>query len=79
MPIPTNHLRLADGTLQQLFVYDADDAWLLSLHSLTDVDEEVFKEQPHHMVEEWLEQEVDHEWRAVPVKPARGELEHAAK
>lgn len=71
MSLPTSHFRFAtDGRLQQLFVFDDDDQWMLSRHALTDVDAEVFREEPNHTVAEWLTRQVMHEWRNVPIEKA---------
>jgi len=66
---PTMHFRFhgsrTQQVLQQLFVFDQDDSWVLSMHALTDIDAEVFNNQPSHMVSEWLST-INHEWRNVP-------------
>ncbi len=66
---PTFHFRWY-GTkilnrLQQLFVFNSDDAGLLSKLDLDEVDSFVFENQPNHLVSEWLET-IEHEWRYIP-------------
>jgi hypothetical protein len=70
MAIPTNHFRhyskdFAPQVLQQLFVFEEGDAYLLSNYSMTDIDTDVFKEEPNHLVSEWVDT-ISHEWRTIP-------------
>lgn len=63
--ILTAHLRIKDGVLEQLVVFNEDDAYLLGKYEMSSVDPEVFRDQPNHTMREWLKG-VNHQWRGVP-------------
>lgn len=65
MKIATNHLRIKNGVLQQLWVFETRDAHLLECHDLTSPDAEIFRDEPNHTCGEWLEKSCTHEWRNV--------------
>lgn len=67
--ILTAHLRIkAPGNkLQQLVVFADEDAFFLSKCDLAHTDADVFRDTPGHSVAKWLELEVTHEWRDVPI------------
>ena len=64
--IPTNHMRVNNGVLQQLWTTEEDVAWLLGRYAMDDVDPVVFIDEPNHTMGEWLAT-APHEWRNVKV------------
>lgn len=64
--IPTNHMRVNNGVLQQLWTKDEDVAWLVGRYAMDDVDPVVFIEEAGHTMGEWLAT-APHEWRDVKV------------
>jgi hypothetical protein len=81
MAIPTAHMQWSPaGVLQQLFVFDEDDAFVLEARSLDDVDADVFEGIDPRTARAWLiQRHINHEWRSVPTPAGAPSCPHCAE